>query len=236
MPLGSGRHELYCEPSDDDETAAGEAGEGPGFFARMRLRFSEMLRAAEVARARSARGEHDPIDTWWERARAWMLAKVADAVAEQRLLWHLRHVASARLQHPPDMPPETALGIMRASMVRDRDRHFRWLVIDALLMVVLGAGLFFVPGPNVLGYYYVFRVVGHYLSWKGAKQGLDGVTWTTAACDPLVELRDAILMAPAQRDARVDAVAARLRLPRLSLFVARIAWSATAEPRPAGGA
>ena len=235
MPLGSGRHELYCEPSDDDETTAGDAA-GPGFFARMRLRFSEMLRAAEVARARSARGDYDPIDTWWERGRAWVLAKVADTVAEQRLLWHLRHETAARLHHPPDMTPETALETMRTSMTRDRDRHFRWLVIDAVLMVVLGAGLFFVPGPNVLGYYWVFRVVGHYLSWKGAKQGLDGVSWTTAPCDPLLELRDAILMAPAQRDERVDAVAARLRLPRLSLFVARIAWSASAQPRPAGGA
>jgi hypothetical protein len=236
VPLGSGRHELYCEPPDDDEAAAGVAGEGPGFFARMRLRFSEMLRAAEVARARNVRGEYDPIDTWWERARAWVLAKVADAVAEQRLLWNLRHVAAARLEHPSDMAPEAALAVMRASMVRDRDRHFRWLVIDAILMIVLGAGLFFVPGPNVLGYYYVFRVVGHYLSWKGAKHGLDGVAWTTASCDPLIELRDAILLAPPQRDARVDAVAARLRLPRLSLFVARIAWSAGAEARPAAGA
>lgn len=226
MPLGSGRHELYCEPSDDDQSAVGEAAEGPGFLARMRQRFSEMLRAAEVARARNARGEYDPIDTWWERARAWVLAKVADAVAEQRLLWNLRHHTSARLHHPPDMSGDEALALMRASMVRDRDRHFRWLVIDAILMLVLGVGLFFVPGPNVLGYYYVFRVVGHYLSWKGAKQALDGVTWTTSPCDPLADLRDAIAMAPAQRDARVDAVAARLRLPRLSLFVARIAWNA----------
>ena len=94
---------------------------------------------------------------------------------------------------------------MRASMVRDRDRHFRWLVIDTLLMLVLGVGLFFVPGPNVIGYYFAFRVVGHYLSRKGAKQGLDVVTWTTSPCDPLSELRDALHLAPQQRDARIDA-------------------------------
>jgi hypothetical protein len=235
VPLGSGRYELYCEPSDDDGAAAGDPAEGLGVFARMRRRFSEMLRAAEVARARRARGEHDPIDTWWERARARVLAKVADAVAEQRLLWHVRHCTAARLFHPPDVSGEQALAIMRASMVRDRDRHLRWLAIDAVLML-LSAALVIVPGPNVLGYYFAFRVVGHYLSWKGAKQALDGVTWTPASCEPLGELRDAIRMTPAQRDARVDAVAARLRLPRLSLFVARIAWSASAEPRPAGSA
>jgi hypothetical protein len=230
VPLGAERHELYCEPSDDDETAAAADAPAPGFFARLRRTFTETLRAAELARARRARGEYDPIDTWWERTRARVLAKVADAVAEQRLLWHIRNCAEARLFHPPDMAPEQARALMRDSMVRDRDRHFRWLVIDSFLMVVLGIGLFFVPGPNVIGYYFAFRVVGHYLSWRGARQALDAVTWTTAPCDPLMELRDAIALAPQQRDARIDAVAERLQLPRLSLFVSRIAWIDAKEP------
>jgi hypothetical protein len=237
VPLGTERHELYCEPSEDDEAATGADTPAPGFFARMRRRFSEMLRAAEAARARRARGEYDPIDTWWERTRARVLAKVADAVAEQRLLWHLRHHTDACLHHPSDMTAGQALEIMRASMVRDRDRHTRWLVIDALLMIVLGVGLFFIPGPNVIGYYFAFRVVGHYLSRKGAKQGLEVVTWTTAPCDPLIELRDALKLAPKQRDARIDAVAERLRLPRLALFVNRICWpGSVAEPGAATSA
>jgi len=236
VPLGAERHELYCEPSDDDEAAADTGAPAPGFFARMRRRFTEMLRAAEAARARRARGEYDPIDTWWERTRARVLAKVADAVAEQRLLWHLRHHTAACLQHPSDMTGERALEIMRASMVRDRDRHFRWLLIDAFLML-LSAALVIVPGPNVLGYYFAFRVVGHYLSWRGARQGLDVVTWTTAPCDPLIELRDALRLQPPQRDAHIDAVAERLQLPRLSLFVNRICWpGSVAEPGPAAGA
>lgn len=237
VPLGPERHELYCEPSDDDEATADTAAPAPGFFTRVRRRFTEMLRAAEAARARRARGEYDPIDTWWERTRARVLAKVADSVAEQRLLWHLRHHVEARLFHPPDTAPDRALALMRASMVRDRDRHVRWLAIDALLMVVTGVTLFFVPGPNLIGYYFAFRVFGHYLSWKGAKQGLDVVTWTTAPCDPLSELRDALHLAPPQRDDRIDAIAERLRLPRLALFVSRICWpGSVAEPRPAPGA
>ena len=198
----SGRSGTNCTASrrNDDEAAADSGAPAPGFFSRMRRRFTEMMRAAEVARARRARGEYDPIDTWWERTRARVLAKVADAVAEQRLLWHLRRLDAANLYHPSDMTGEQALAIMRASMVRDRDRHFRWLVIDTLLMLVLGVGLFFVPGPNVIGYYFAFRVVGHYLSRKGAKQGLDVVTWTTSPCDPLSELRDALRLAPQQRD------------------------------------
>ena len=118
-------------------------------------------------------------------------------------------------------------------MVRDRDRHFRWLAIDAVLMIVVGARCSSCPGPNVIGYYFAFRVVGHYLSWKGARQGLEAVTWTTAPCDPLIELREALRLAPPQRDVRIDAIAERLRLPRLALFVNRICWpGAVAEPRP----
>jgi hypothetical protein len=235
VPLGPERHELYCEPSDDDEAADPDAP-APGFVSRMRRRFTEMLRAAEAARARRARGEYDPIDTWWERTRARILARVADAVAEQRLLWHLRRLDAAHLYHPSDMTGDQALTIMRASMVRDRDRHFRWLLIDAFLMIC-SAALVVVPGPNVIGYYFAFRVVGHYLSWRGARQSLDGVTWTTAPCDPLIELRDALDLAPQQRDARIDELAERLRLPRLALFVNRICWpAAVAEPGPAAGA
>jgi hypothetical protein len=121
------------------------------------------------------------------------------------------------------MEADKALSLMRASMVRDRDRHLRWLVIDTVLMV-LSAALVIVPGPNVLGYFFAFRVVGHYLSWRGARKGLDGVAWTTAPCDPLLELREAIGLAPQQREARVDAVAARLQLPRLAMFVERVGW------------
>ena len=204
----------------------------------MRRRFTEMLRAAEAARARRARGEYDPIDTWWERTRARVLAKVADAVAEQRLLWHLRHLDAAHLYHPSDMTGERALAIMRASMVRDRDRHFRWLVIDTLLMLVLGVGLFFVPGPNVIGYYFAFRVVGHYLSWKGAQAG--------ARRRDL----DDLAVRPAERAAGRAAPGAAAARRRASTpwpsgcgcrgwrcsSTASAGRASVAEPRPAGGA
>src|SRR4051812_46411856 len=124
VPLGPERHELYCEPSEDDEASVDTAAPAPGFLARMRRRFTEMLRAAEAARARRARGEDGPIDTWWERPRARVLAKVAAAVAEQRLLWPLRPLPAAHLYHPSDMTGERAIALMGASMVRDRDRHF----------------------------------------------------------------------------------------------------------------
>ena len=62
------------------------------------------------------------------------------------------------------------------------------------------------------------------------------MTWTTAPCDPLSELRDALRLVPPQRDDAHRRLAERLQLPRLALFVNRICWpGSVAEPRPAGG-
>jgi hypothetical protein len=80
-----------------------------------------------------------------------------------------------------------------------------------------------VPGPNVVAYYFAFRVVGHWLSMRGATQGLHCVQWTGRPCPPLTELRDVALLEAHARDERVHDVARRLRLPHLSAFFERVA-------------
>jgi hypothetical protein len=107
-------------------------------------------------------------------------------------------------------------------MTRDRDRHFRWLLIDAVLMI-LSAALVIVPGPNVLGYYFAFRVVGHYLSMRGARQALDAVTWSARADEALADLRHLTREDPIERRPRVEAIAARLGLDDLRRFFDRVA-------------
>jgi hypothetical protein len=105
---------------------------------------------------------------------------------------------------------------------RDYERHRRWLVVDSLLLVVSGIFMI-VPGPNLLAYYFLFRAGGHFLSMRGAAQGLHRVAWTGRPCPPLAELRDVITLEPGARDARVHDVAARLRLQHFSTFFERVA-------------
>jgi hypothetical protein len=66
-------------------------------------------------------------------------------------------------------------------------------------------------------------MVGHYLSMRGARQGLDGVSWTSEQSAPLSELRRAIDLDGDERDRRVDAVAATLKLEHLAKFFQRTA-------------
>lgn len=221
VPISADRYELYCEAVPDE--AAPEAAPSPGVVSRLRRTFSEALEAAERDRTRRETGELEDASTVWGRLKARVLAWIADAIAEQRLLWHLRRQESAQLHFPADTTADRALAISRTMLARDRDRHRFWLCIDSVLLVLSGA-LFFVPGPNLVGYYFAFRVVGHFLSWRGARQGLDRVQWELVASEPLAELRRAIDLGPHQRERHLVDIALRLRLENLATFVERVAY------------
>jgi len=98
-----------------------------------------------------------------------------------------------------------------------RRHHLRWLVVDLLLLIISGI-LALVPGPNVLAYYFMFRVFGHLQSWRGAKQGADATVWSFEPDSSLTELGSLVDMPREARAPRVAAIAERLNLPHLSVF------------------
>ena len=217
IPFGPDRYELYCETSVD---APGLEPDQSGIIGRLRHRFAAMLHQAEE---RQRGGGGSAADAGWAaRVQEFVMGWVAERVAEQRLLWNLRRETAATLAFPQDLTHEQALTIVRGALQRDLDRHRRWLVLDSVLLVATAA-LAVLPGPNAVAYYFAFRVVGHWLSMRGAAQGLRGIEWTGRPCEPLTELREAVSLEGAARDARVRDVAERLRLPHLSTFIDRVA-------------
>lgn len=214
VPVGAERYEPYCETPDGADVPAGDAP-SRGVVRRLWHRFQEMLRAAE----RAQREDDDPND-WSDRIMRW----VAEKVAEQRLLWHLRRQQSAALHFPSDLDRAEAMATLRWHLARDADRHRRWMVVEAVLAAITGPLLFFVPGPNLVAYYFVFRAVGHYLSYRGARHGLDAAQWTAVASDGLAEVRAALRLDDHDERARLlGAIAARLQLQHFALFVQRVA-------------
>jgi hypothetical protein len=214
VPAGADRYELYHEADSD---APLEAADAPGGFGGLRRKFHEMLAAAEHHRHHAP----GPPAGWTGRVGRRVMRLVAEAVAEQRLLWRLRHHREASLVFPSDMTEAEAFAFLRPTLARDRDRHRFWMGVHALLAAITGPLFFFVPGPNLVAYYFVFRFVGHYLAWRGARHGLDGVRWTALADDSLAEIRRALALDAEERNRRVAAAAARLRLAHLAAFVRR---------------
>ena len=222
VPVAEDRYELYCEDHGDQVTAPAAAP--TGFARRAAQRFSEQIAEAE-REGRRPKDETQP-RSLGARIKARSLRWIAETIAEQRLLWHLRRETAARLVHPDDLTDAQARQLLRRTLTRHWERHRFWLAVDS----VGGAGsllLILLPGPNVIGYYFLFRIVGHYLSLRGARQGLSTTTWTLEPHKSLTMLRSVTGNAPTDRAEVVDAVASTLHLEHLPAFFDRCATGQT---------
>lgn len=221
VPVAPDRYELYCEEPDEPETPVDAGASRPGLFRRLLLRFREQLAEAERVR-RQGPQPGDARPSLLGRMKARTLRWVAESIAEQRLLWQLRGKDTVLLVYPADLTDPQARELLKRSLQRDWERHRFWLAIDGL-GATGSALLILLPGPNFIGYYFVFRIVGHYLSLRGARQGLNAVTWTAEASVPLATLRTMTTEPPDAREDRVREVASILRLEHLTSFFQRSA-------------
>jgi hypothetical protein len=217
VAVGRDRFECYYEAADQEETE--EPVDGAGFIARMRAKFNEQLKEAE--RARHEKRIEEPT-SFFGRMQKRTMRWIAERIAEQRLLWHLRKAESATLHTPSDFDRDQSDTIMRGSMKRDADFHRNRLILHTLGLIV-AVPVALLPGPNLLGYLFTFTVVGHYLAWRGAVRGLHEIAWVIEPSAPLADLHRAFSLDAAARHRMIHEVAARLRLPRMATFVEQMA-------------
>ena len=218
IPVGSDRYELYCE--DHGEADAG-IGEPPsGRFASLYQKFKAALAQVEQERQSGVARVNEGPRSWTERMKDRAMCWIAEKIAEQRLLWRLRSEVAVDLFHPDDMTSDQALTTMRSMLQREADRHLKWTIIDGILFVLSGV-VALVPGPNVLAYYFGFRLVGHYLSRRGAKNALEHVKWWARPNTQLSRLRQVIALASHEREQQVHQVASELQLQHLATFFER---------------
>ena len=227
VPLGEARYELYCEVAEQavSDTDAGSVG----FFTRSRRRFRELLAAEQEQRQarRAARSAKQSTRGMARRLRDRGLRWVAEAIAEQRLLWHLRRQHEATLVYPDDLDGTQAMAITRGALQRDFEQHRFWLIVDGLASLVLGPLFFLVPGPNLIAYYFVFRMVGHFLSMRGARHGLGRVVWQSSSSSALADLRQTFTLDRRQQARQIRDIESRLRLEHFVTFFERTAIRST---------
>jgi hypothetical protein len=226
IPIAPGRHELYCEVQPETDEAGLE--HPPGLFRGLWRRLIAQFRTVMVSIDRE---RHRPeaescaeaaAAGWRQRARQRGTCWLAERIAEQRLLWHLRRQTDVVAVHPDDLSTQAVHDIVRSTLKRDFDKHRRWLAIDGAGLVV-SIPLIPLPGPNLPGLYFSFRVVGHILSLHGARNGLQRVKWHTRASAELTLLRSLATLPAPQREHEVHKVASALSLRHLSTFFNRTA-------------
>lgn len=216
MPVGAGRFELYSE-APDEGVADGEPPPTDGFW-------RQTIHKAQVRWHDAVHAARDSASSvgWFARVRDRAVCRAAESIAEQRTLWSLRHCTAATLVHPSDLTDAPLNEVRDGLLSNARQHHGRWLAIDSALLLVSGVFML-VPGPNVLAYYFAFRAVGHYLSWRGAQQALERTTWGLHAEPALAELGRLAALPRDARASRVEAIAHGMNLPRLAAFFDRTA-------------
>lgn len=217
VPIGRDQYEPYYEPVEGDDAPSSD---DTGWLARQRRRLNEMLREAEAERHRRHSGDAPP--GAGARLRKKFMRWIVERAAEQRLLWHLRTADAATLHVPDDLAGDDGLAIFRAGLKRDADRHFRWFLLH-LACLTVAALLFFIPGPNLVGYFFTFTTVGHLLAWRGAARGGTAVSWTVRASADLARVREVLPLGSPDRETRLQDLSRRLGLQHLVTFVERLA-------------
>jgi hypothetical protein len=148
--------------------------------------------------------------------------RIAESMAEQRTLWSLGGVTAAELIYPDDLSDASAATVREGLLRHSRQHHGRWLLAN-LAGTALTAVLVLLPGPNLIGYYFAFRVAGHYLAWRGARQALDRTSWRGVPEPALTELGALAHLPCEARSEDVDRLATRLHLPKLAAFFESVA-------------
>lgn len=217
VPAGRDRFELYSE-APDEPTASPSDGDGRvrRWLQAARSRWHDLV---ETSRGGKPRG-------FFARWRDAAVSRLAETIAEQRTLWALRHQTTACLYFPSTLGSARARAILQATLERARRHHLRWFVGD-LALFVGSVVFFFVPGPNVVAYYFLFRFVGHLQSWRGARQSMERVAWTLEPDAALAELGSLVHVPRDVRAPQVAAIAERLNLTRLPAFFDRVAIGST---------
>ncbi len=216
VPVGVTCYKLYCEPSEVDQSPP------IGVVGRVLRRFREAGAAEQEAGCDRRAGVGCTPHGWTARVRAGLVRGMAEWVAEQRLLWHLDHQEAAVLVYPEDLDPDRAMSIARATLHGDIDHHRFWMVIDGLGVLVFGPLFFFVPGPNLISWYFAVKMTGHWLAFRGARRGVSGVEWSTRASAALAAVRLALALPPGGRRTRLRELSRELHLQQLATFVERL--------------
>jgi hypothetical protein len=220
VPVGGERFQLYSEIPIEAEDVGPQA-EQKGWIGRQVQSFRATLAEAEQERLRRESGVADESGGLGRRAWRFVLRKIAEAIAEQRLLWQLRHQDAVEVQHPDSMTSPAALKEVRAEFGRDVARHRRWMIIDGLIAAITGPLFFLVPGPNVVSWYFTFRTIGHLFAWRGAAKGLSSIAWTTSPSAVLSDVPAALALPTHDRRLRLLEISEQLGLQHLAAFVER---------------
>ena len=105
----------------------------------------------------------------WQRIKERYERVACEAFAGDRFVRRLRSFKKITVVLNRPIDPVLVRTKLK-QMIRDRSyHHLRWMIID-LFLLPLSLFIMVIPGPNLIGYYLLFRVFSHWQSYRSASQ------------------------------------------------------------------
>jgi hypothetical protein len=175
LNLEGGRCVFY---SEGPEMVAEAEAEAPARRPGMRGWAERRYKSLQAILTESEKGVGLRVRRIWE----WLQKRIPP---DEPALRALRGVSAVVLHHPPTFTEAEAQELWRSYLKSRQGGHMFWFVINALVspLTLLLAPL---PGPNVIGYWFVYRSTCHMLARLGARNARsEQVTTEFLASDAL---------------------------------------------------
>ena len=230
IPIGPDRYELYCETAA--ERSAGRRRRPRTVRQTAAPLFRDAARRRGAAAASAPRTDDEPTRAGSAGCRSASSPGSPSASPSSACSGTCAGRRPRSRAHPQDMtfeqvhdagPPHAAARLRSSSAAGwSIDTLF---VLDRSSRTVACSSRVRICSP----YYFAFRVVGHWLSMRGAAQGLHRVAWTGRPCPPLTSCASVATLEPPARDGASRTSPTRLRLQHLSTFFERVAVARTPD-------
>jgi hypothetical protein len=148
---------LFYNERVEDSTDDARRERARAWIERQYRRFRKSVRAAE-----------NGVGARFRRLERWLEGRISP---EETLLRRLRHASTIELVYPSAMAEGEAQKLWRGYLARQRRAHLKWFVID-LLIAPLTLLLMPLPGPNIIGYWFIYRALCHLLAVIGARRAM----------------------------------------------------------------
>ncbi len=138
---------------------------------------------------------------------------------EEVLLRRLRNVSSVELFHPATLTAERAREMWSDYLARRQRYHRIWLTAN-LLTTPVTLLLAPIPGPNIIGYWFLYRAICHVLALLGIQRVRAGGDLSTMIFHASAALDEPLAGSHAEHIARI---AANFGLTGLEDYLTRVA-------------
>ncbi len=146
------------EAKDNRELPYDHAKSGDGLRAYVERKYKSLQ--STLTEAESGVGLH--MRRLWE----WLHERTSP---DESALRRLRHASQLTVCYPSSVSEEAARALWTDYLASRGRRHLWWLSINALVAPVVLLLLMPIPGPNIIGYWFVYRAVCHALARMGVR-------------------------------------------------------------------